>query len=267
MNVYQLRNLYLKTPRTTFCPGCGYEIFINCYLKAIDELGKTLNNYSYFVGIGCSGWIVSNYFKADNLHSAHGRAIPAAIGAKLANPGLDVIVVGGDGDIASIGGNHLKHAARRNIPIKVFCLNNYTYGMTGGQKGPTTPSGAKTSTTPKGNPERPLDLIESVFGDGGRFVSRYPTCYPHLLKKGIKSILSAKAEGFRFMEVVSQCPRHFGKQNKMSPEDMLRWQKEHYVSIERAKKMSPEQLKGKIIFGEFRGRKSFIEYLLLKEEE
>lgn len=251
MNIQELRKLYLREEKTVFCPGCGYEIFMNCFLKAIDELGKVLGDYVFTEGIGCSGWPISNYFKADNFHTTHGRAIAAAVGVKLANPSLDVVMFGGDGDIASIGGNHLIHAARRDAPIAVFCLNNFVYGMTGGQAGPTTPFGAKTSTTPEGNLEKPFDLVELVLAAGAKLASRYPTVYPHLLIKGIKKTLSGT--GFRFMEVVSQCPRQYGQRNEMaSASEMLRWQMEHYVPREKAKNMDPKKLKDKIIFGEFR---------------
>lgn len=263
MNIQELRRLYLREEKTTFCPGCGYEIFTNCFLKAVDELGKTLEDFTFTEGIGCSGWPISNYFKADNFHTTHGRAIAAATGIKLANPGLDVVMFGGDGDIASIGGNHLIHAARRNISIAVFCLNNFVYGMTGGQVGPTTPFGARTSTTPEGNPEKPFDLIRLVLATRGKFASRYPTVYPHLLIKGIKNILSG--DGFRFMEVVSQCPRQYGQRNEMeSASKMLKWQKEHYISKEKAKNLNPEKLRDKTIFGEFQSLK---EYLNLLGEE
>ncbi len=95
MNIQELRKLYLREEKTVFCPGCGYEIFLNCFLRAIDAIGKNLEDFTFTAGIGCSGWIVSNYFKADNFHTTHGRAVAAAVGIKLANPSLDVVVVGG----------------------------------------------------------------------------------------------------------------------------------------------------------------------------
>lgn len=250
MNIQALRKLHLKEEKTTFCPGCGYEIFLNCFLRAVNEMGKRLEDFTFTAGIGCSGWIVSNYFKADNFHTTHGRAIAAAVGIKLANPSLDVVVVGGDGDIASIGGNHLIQAARRNIPIAVFCLDNFIYGMTGGQTGPTTPLGSKTSSTPAGNQELPFDFVRLIQGAGGKFISRYPTVYPHLLIKGIKEMLLGT--GFRFMEVVSQCPRQYGQRNEMAAASaLLSWQKKHYISQGKAKNLTKEELKDKIIFGEW----------------
>lgn len=257
MNVAELRALYLKGG-TTFCPGCGYETFMNCFLKAVAELGKALGDFAFVEGIGCSGWIVSNYFIADNFHTTHGRAIAVATGLKLANPALDVVVIGGDGDITSIGGNHLIHAVRRNTPLAVFCLNNSLYGMTGGQAGPTTPLGAKTSTTPGGNLEKPFDLVKLVLGAGGGYVSRYLTGYPHRLVEGIKRML--QAEGFRFMEVVSQCPRQYGQRNEMaSATTLLGWQKAHYLSKEKAGSLQPGELQDKFVFGEFRDLREYLD--------
>ncbi|MFU8795849.1 MAG: thiamine pyrophosphate-dependent enzyme, partial [Dehalococcoidia bacterium] len=249
---------------TTFCPGCGYEIFINCFLRAIEALGKRLDDYSFTAGIGCSAWIPNNYFRADNFHTAHGRAIPAAIGLKLANPDLEVITIGGDGDLASIGGNHLIHAIRKNTPIAVFCLNNYLYGMTGGQVGPTTPIRSRTSTTPDGNAEEPFDLVKLVLSVGGGYASRYPTAYPHLLKKGIETMLVA--DGFRFMEVVSQCPRQYGSRNELSTASrMIAWQREHYLSKEKTRSLSSSQVAGKFVFGNFGSSSEYVK--LLPEEQ
>jgi len=171
-----------------------------------------------------------------------------------------VIVIGGDGDTASIGGNHLIHAARKNIPIAVFCLNNFLYGMTGGQAGPTTPINSKTSTTTEGNADIPFDLVKLVLGAGAKYVNRYPTAYPHLLVKGIKNMLSA--DGFRFMEIISQCPRQYGQRNQMRwASKMLLWQKEHFISKEKVRSLNDETLKDKIIFGEFQSLKEYLELL------
>jgi 2-oxoglutarate ferredoxin oxidoreductase subunit beta len=104
-------------------------------------------------GIGCAGWIPSPYFYADTLHTTHGRPIAFATGVKLMRPDLNVMVISGDGDLAAIGGNHLIHAARRNIGLVTICVNNAIYGMTGGQVAPTTPVGVKTVTTPWKKPK------------------------------------------------------------------------------------------------------------------
>ena len=132
---------------TPFCPGCGHGILMGLILRAIDELKMDMKKMLFVSGIGCAAWIPSPHFDGDTLHTLHGRALAFATGAKLFNPDLCVMVVSGDGDLSSIGGNHLIHAARRNIDLKVICANNMIYGMTGGQVASTTPKGARTSTT------------------------------------------------------------------------------------------------------------------------
>ena len=133
---------------TTFCSGCGGGTVLNCFTHAVDQMGLDIDNMVTVTGIGCSSWITSPYFKADTLHTTHGRAIAFATGVKVARPEMDVVVIAGDGDLSGIGGNHLIHAARRNIGLTVFLVNNFIYGMTGGQVAPTTPAGMRTSTTP-----------------------------------------------------------------------------------------------------------------------
>src|SRR3972149_1851924 len=137
---------------TPFCPGCGHGILMNLILRAINELQWPMEKMLFVSGIGCAAWIPSPHFNADTLHTLHGRAIPFATGVKMFNPDLCVMVVSGDGDLTSIGGNHLIHAARRNIDLKVICANNMIYGMTGGQVASTTPKGLRTATTAEGNP-------------------------------------------------------------------------------------------------------------------
>ena len=124
---------------TPFCPGCGHGILMGLILRAIDELKMDMNKMVFVSGIGCAAWIPSPHYDGDTLHTLHGRALAFATGVKLFNPELCVMVVSGDGDLSSIGGNHLIHAARRNIDLKVICANNMIYGMTGGQVASTTP--------------------------------------------------------------------------------------------------------------------------------
>ena len=135
---------YLRDMPLPFCPGCGNLTVMSCFLKAVHELGyKDLRKFVFCSGIGCAAWIPSPYFKADSIHTAHGRSIPIATGVKLIRPTLNVVVLGGDGDLAGIGISHLIHAARRNLDVTVIMVNNMIYGMTGGQVAPTTPFGAK----------------------------------------------------------------------------------------------------------------------------
>ena len=216
----EMINRYVKRP-TVFCPGCGDGILMNCFIHACYELKLNFKKMVFVSGIGCAAWISDHHFKAHTFHTTHGRAIAFATGIKLGNPELEVVVISGDGDLATIGGNHLIHAARRNVPITVICANNSLYGMTGGQVGATTPLGARTLTTPQGNSEPPFDLIKLVSAAGAEFTKRF-TLYPkpQKLVRGFKDAL--EFPGFSFVEVISPCPTHFGKMNKLSAVDMLK---------------------------------------------
>lgn len=244
-----LKYIRPKSFPTPFCPGCGHGILMGAILRAIDELGLDMDSMLFVSGIGCGGWIPSPHFNADTLHVTHGRPVAFATGAVLFNPKLNVVVIGGDGDIASIGGNHLIHAARRNLDMTVICANNSIYGMTGGQVTPTTPLGAMTATTPKGNPEPPFDLSRLVAAAGASYVARYSVWHIRPLIKALQKALLHK--GFAFVEVLSSCPTQFGRRNDLpTPARMLRHFKETCVPISRAKDMSPEELAGKTLIGE-----------------
>ena len=235
---------------TPFCPGCGHGILLGAILRAIDELGWSMDDMLFVSGIGCGGWIPSPHFAADTLHVTHGRPVAFATGAKLHNPRLKVVVIGGDGDIASIGGNHLIHGARRNIDLTVICANNGIYGMTGGQVTPTTPFGARTMTTPDGNPDRPFDLCRLVGAAGASYVSRYSVYHARQLIRSLQAAL--QHPGFSFVEVLSGCPVQFGRRNQLaSPTEMLRYFRETCVSSARAHAMTAEELEDKIVIGEF----------------
>jgi 2-oxoglutarate ferredoxin oxidoreductase subunit beta len=199
-----------------WCTGCGIGIVMRCYGQAILDSGIDLKNHVVVSGIGCSGR-VAGYMNIDSYHTTHGRAIPFATGLKLANPDLMVTVFSGDGDLAAIGGNHLIHAARRNIDVKVICVNNFTYGMTGGQAGPTTPLGAKATTAPFGNPELPFNLPFLLSAAGANYVSRWTALHTRQVRQEI--LLAFKKPGFVFIEVLSPCPVGFGKSNRI--EDAL----------------------------------------------
>ena len=198
---------------TPFCPGCGHGILMGAVLRAIDGLGLEMGKMLFVSGIGCAAWIPSPHFKADTLHTLHGRAVPFATGAKLANPELNVMVISGDGDLASIGGNHLIHAARRGTPITVVCANNMIYGMTGGQVAPTTPQGDPTATTVKGNPYRPFDLCRLVSAAGSTYTARGSVTRPYDLIDYIGRALTTP--GFSFVEAVSPCPTQYGRRNRL----------------------------------------------------
>jgi 2-oxoglutarate ferredoxin oxidoreductase subunit beta len=193
-----------------WCPGCGLGSIMSCLTSAITESGTGPDQHAIVSGIGCTGR-VAGYLKLDSFHTTHGRAIPFAIGLKLAKPELVVTVFSGDGDLFSIGGNHFLHAARRNIDINVICVNNFNYGMTGGQCGPTTPTGARTTTTPFGNIEPAFNLPHLAASLGAVYVARWTSLH---VRQVHRSMLNAiRKPGFTFIEVISPCPVGFGKSN------------------------------------------------------
>lgn len=254
MNEKIYRMINAQAFPTPFCPGCGHGILLSAVLRAIAELEYDLKNMVFVSGIGCAAWIPSPHFKADTLHTLHGRAIAYATGAKLFNPKLKIMVISGDGDLSAIGGNHLIHAARRNMDLTVVCANNGIYGMTGGQMASTTPVGARTATTPKGNEEPPFDLCRLVEAAGATFVARQPVSTPVPLTRTLKKAISH--QGFSFVDVLSPCPTQFGRRNAFrAPHDMLVSLKNTCVSVEKAKSMAPDELAGKILIGEFAGGK------------
>jgi len=234
---------------TPFCPGCGHGILMGAILRAIDELELDFSQMVFVSGIGCAGWIPSPHLNTDTLHVTHGRPVAFATGVKLFRPELNVVVVGGDGDIASIGGNHLIHAARRDVDLTVICANNLVYGMTGGQVTPTTPSGARTLTTPMGNPDRPFDLARLVAAAGATYVARYSVWHVRRLIASIKKALLH--QGFAFVEALSTCPTQFGRRNENpTPIGMLRALKDSCVTLEWAAGKTPDELAGKTVIGE-----------------
>jgi 2-oxoglutarate ferredoxin oxidoreductase subunit beta len=229
---------YLRNIRLPFCAGCGNLTIMNCFLRAIHELGyKDPSKFVFCSGIGCAAWISSPYFKADSIHVTHGRSIPVATGVKFIRPDLNVVVFGGDGDLAGIGLSHLIHAARRNLDIVVIMSNNMIYGMTGGQVAPTTPLKTKTTTTPYGNVERPFDTTRLVVAAGASYAARWTTFHIEQLKVSMKKAITTK--GFAFVEAVSQCPTAFGRRVglKKAP-DILRWFKENSVTLQEGEKMA-----------------------------
>jgi 2-oxoglutarate ferredoxin oxidoreductase subunit beta len=246
---------YLRDIKPPFCAGCGAFTVTNVFLRAVHELGhENLDKFVFCSGIGCSAWIPSPHFKADSVHTLHGRSIPVATGIKLVRPSVNVVVFGGDGDIVGIGLSHFIHAARRNLDILVIMVNNMVYGMTGGQVAPTTPFKTRTTTTPYGSFEHPLDAAKLAVTAGACYVARWTTININELKESIKKALNMK--GFRFIEVVSQCPTAFGRRAGFKDAgEMLKWFKENATPIRQAEQMSEEELDQRIVVGEFAERK------------
>jgi 2-oxoglutarate ferredoxin oxidoreductase subunit beta len=242
---------YLRPIPMPFCPGCGGLTVMSGFLRAAHELGhENLSKFVFCSGIGCSSWIPSPHFIADSVHTLHGRSIPVATGIKLLRPDLNVVVFGGDGDIVGIGLSHFIHAARRNLDILVIMVNNMVYGMTGGQVAPTTPFQAKTTTTPYGSFEHPLDAAKLAVTAGASYVSRWTTAHQNELKDSIKKALTL--QGFRYIEAVSQCPTAFGRRVGFKDAgEMLKWFKENAITIKQAESLRKEELAEKIVLGEF----------------
>jgi len=230
-----------------WCPGCGNGIIMRDVAQAIENLGLSRNNTVIVSGIGCSSR-AAGYLDFNTIHTSHGRAIAFATGIKLANPSLEVIVIAGDGDISAIGGNHLIHAARRNIGLTVVVMNNNIYGMTGGQYSPTTPTGAFGTTAPYGNIDRSFDIAGLAYGAGASYAARGSAYHVQqtisLIQEGIRH------KGFSIIDVVSVCPTYYGRKNKKGDAvQMLKWQRDNAVTMEQAAKMTDEELKDKLVIG------------------
>ncbi|RJP35035.1 MAG: 2-oxoacid:ferredoxin oxidoreductase subunit beta [Candidatus Omnitrophota bacterium] len=194
-----------------WCPGCGIGTSVNSFLRAVIDSKIPQNKLCIVSGIGCTGR-VAGYINVDSFHTTHGRAIPFATGLKLANPELMVVVYSGDGDLTAIGGNHLVHAARRNIDIKVICVNNFIYSMTGGQAAPTTPAGTIASTTPYGYFENQLNLPQFLEACGAVYIARWTTFHVRQIQKAVCECF--KKKGFTFIEVIAPCPTLYGRRNE-----------------------------------------------------
>jgi 2-oxoglutarate ferredoxin oxidoreductase subunit beta len=243
---------------TTFCEGCGCGTVLNGYTHAMDELGIRSEDLISVTGIGCSSWIPSPYLKGDTLHTTHGRAIAFATGVKVMRPDKHVVVIAGDGDLAGIGGNHLIHAARRNVGLSVFLINNFIYGMTGGQVSPTTPTGVRTSTSPYENIEYPFNIAELVAAAGANYVARWTTYHVFPLMESMQNAM--RKDGFSFIEIYTQCPTSFGRRLGMRKgEDHLNLFKEQAVRVEKARDMTDKELEGRFIIGKLveRDREEF----------
>jgi 2-oxoglutarate ferredoxin oxidoreductase subunit beta len=202
-----------------WCPGCGHGIVMTNMIRAIERLGLSKNDVVVVSGIGCSSRM-PGYLDFHTMHTLHGRALAFAMGVKMGRPELNVIVPMGDGDALAIGGNHLIHAARRNIDLTAIIMNNSIYGMTGGQFSPLTPYGKKATTAVTGTIDHSFDIVKLATGAGASFVARTTTYHVKELINFIARAIQHK--GFSLVEVMSQCPTYFGRKNREgSASDML----------------------------------------------
>lgn len=230
-----------------WCSGCGNGVVLGALLRAFEELGYRKNETVVVTGIGCWGK-ADDYLLTNALHGAHGRALAYATGVKAINPKLNVVVLMGDGDGVTIGGNHFIHSARRNIDLTAIVVNNLNYGMTGGQVSGTTPADSRTCTTAFGNPERAFDICALAEVAGANYVARGTVYHGRKLQKSIMEALCKK--GFSLVEAVSPCPTHFGRGNNMkNPVDMLHWLKDKGISQKKFDLLDNAQEQGYFVVG------------------
>lgn len=214
---------------TVLCPGCAHGIVLRSFFEAVHNLGLDQDKLALVAGIGCSSRLVG-YADFCTLHTTHGRAPTFATGLKLVRPDLTVALITGDGDGLAIGGNHMIHAARRNVDLTVILFNNATYGMTGGQSAPTAPTGSIATTAPAGVVESPFDPCKLLEGAGASFVARVlAVSQPHMTEVMTRAL---SHRGFSFVEVISDCPSYFGRYNKLGEgPEMLGWMKRHDATV------------------------------------
>ena len=245
-----VQELALMPPDGTpfrYCPGCGLGMAQSAIMRAFKILDLDPDRTLTIGGSGCYA-VMGHYFKSSHHHGRHGRACAVATGAKMANPDLTVITLQGDGDCLAIGGNHFIQAARRNVDITVLMFNNFNYGETGGQNGPTTPPWTYTETTPYGMPEGAFDPCKLAIAAGATFVARTTVFHAWQLTRLVVDAISHK--GFAFVEILQNCHELWGKRNGMgSATEMLLWFRDNSVQAGAVSRMAPEALAEKFVIG------------------
>jgi len=245
-----LRHKYLRHNKKfphVWCPGCGNGIVMGSLLRAIHSLELSKDEVVLASGIGCSGRMPT-YLDFNTLHTTHGRALTFATGIKLANPALNVVAIMGDGDATAIGGNHFIHAARRNLNLTAIIINNSIYGMTGGQYSPTTPFGSKSTTSVYGHIEHAFSIAELAVTAGASFVARATVYHAELLDRLLAQAMQKR--GFAVVEVISNCHVQYGRRNDLgNAVTMLQGFKKQSLSVQRAEKLTPEEMEGKTTVG------------------
>ncbi len=190
-------------PQATWCPGCGDFSVLKALKGAMPELGRSPDEVLLVTGIGCSGKL-SSYFESYGFHSIHGRALPVARAAKLANPGLEVIAAGGDGDGYGIGGNHFLHTARENHDMAYIVFNNEIFGLTKGQTSPTSPKGHTSKTQPHGSAKAPIRPLSLGLAAGASYVARTAAVNPRQAQEIVREAI--EHDGFAHVDFLTQCP-------------------------------------------------------------
>jgi 2-oxoglutarate ferredoxin oxidoreductase subunit beta len=220
------RHLKVDLFPTIWCPGCGIGTIMIELAMVLDEMGLDETNTILVTGIGCTGRMGS-YMKFESVYTLHGRTLPVAEAIKAVRPEMNVVVVAGDGDTASIGGNHLIHAIRRNAPLTVLCNNNEIYGLTGGQTGPTTPTGTKTLSSPAGNPNTPINLQGLVRSSAHSLYAKTTVYHQLHMRNAIREAI--EHPGFSFVDITSQCIENNGRRiGFASANEMLNFYRKTY---------------------------------------
>jgi 2-oxoglutarate ferredoxin oxidoreductase subunit beta len=243
---------------TLWCSGCGDGLVMKSLIRAIDELAWEQDKVAIVSGIGCSGRM-SSYLDFNTLHTPHGRTLPYATGLKLARPDARVIIIAGDGDALAIGGNHLIHACRRNIDLTLIIINNFTYGLTGGQFSPSTPAGSFAQTSPDGMFEPNFDAAELAMAAGATYVARSAVSNPRHISEMMKGGLAHK--GMSVVEVISNCHVNFGRRNVSGePDELIAWIGRRTVTPEIAQYLDEEERRQRLVVGVLRHFKDRPEY-------
>ncbi|HUI16204.1 MAG TPA: 2-oxoacid:ferredoxin oxidoreductase subunit beta [Alphaproteobacteria bacterium] len=193
---------YASDQEVRWCPGCGDYAIIKAVTKTLADIGAKRENTVFVSGIGCAARF-PYYIASYGFHTIHGRAPAIATGVKLANPGLDVWVIGGDGDMLSIGGNHTLHVLRRNVDLQILLFNNAIYGLTKGQYSPTSRAGTRSPSTPMGSVDNPVSATQFALGAGARFVARSVDTLQSHLPVVLKRAYEHK--GASFVEIFQNC--------------------------------------------------------------
>jgi 2-oxoglutarate/2-oxoacid ferredoxin oxidoreductase subunit beta len=193
---------YKSGAKPIWCAGCGDFSVLAAITRALAALQLPPEDVAVVSGIGCSSRIPA-YTSVYGFHGVHGRALPIATGLKLARPDLTVLVTGGDGDGFSIGGNHLNHAARKNIKLTYVIMDNFVYGLTKKQTSPTSPQGFKSKTDPTGSIDRPINPMKQLLASGATFIARtHAAQVKHMMDTFERAILH---DGFSVVECLSEC--------------------------------------------------------------
>ncbi len=190
-------------PQATWCPGCGDFGVLKALKGAMPEVGRTPDEVLLVTGIGCSGKL-SSYFESYGFHSIHGRSLPVARAAKLANPDLEVVAAGGDGDGYGIGGNHFMHTARENHDMTYIVFNNEIFGLTKGQTSPTSPKGHKSKTQPHGSAKDPVRPMSLSLASGASYIARTAAVNPRQAQEILAEAM--EHDGFAHVDFLTQCP-------------------------------------------------------------